>query len=126
MKNAIIIGASSGIGRALAKVLASSGYSLGLASRREDLLRELADEIRTTSFVKVIDVSKPVEAMQSLRELIAEMKDVELFVINAGVGFVNPKLDWEPENETIAVNVSGFTAMDNVAVAYLAQRGSGG
>ena len=125
MKNAIIIGASSGIGRALAKVLASNGYSVGLASRRGDLLREVADEIRATSFVKVIDVSKPVEAMQSLRELIAEMKDVELFVISAGIGFINPKLDWDPENETIAVNVFGFTAMANVAVAHLAARGSG-
>jgi short-subunit dehydrogenase len=63
--------------------------------------------------------------MQSLRELIAEMKDVELFVISAGTGFVNPKLDWEPENETIAVNVSGFTAMANVAIAHLEARGSG-
>jgi short-subunit dehydrogenase len=96
-----------------------------LASRREDLLREVAKEIGTTSRVKVIDVSKPVEAMQSLRELIAEMKDVELFVISAGTGFVNPKLDWEPENETIAVNVSGFTAMANVAIAHLEARGSG-
>ena len=77
MKNAIIIGASSGIGRALAKVLASSGYSVGLASRRGDLLREVADEIHVTSFVKVIDVSKPAEAMQSLRELIAEMKELQ-------------------------------------------------
>jgi short-subunit dehydrogenase len=125
VKNAIIIGASSGIGRALARVLASNGYNVGLASRRGDLLREVANEIHTNSFVKVIDVSEPVEAMQSLRELIAEMKDVELFVISAGTGFINPKLDWEPENETIAVNVSGFTAMANVAVAHLAARGSG-
>ncbi len=126
MKNAIIIGASSGIGRALAEILASNGYNVGLASRRADLLREVADEIHTTSFVKVIDVSKPAEAMQSLRELIAEMKDVELFVISAGTGFINPKLDWDKENETIAVNVAGFTAMANVAVAHLADRGSGG
>ena len=125
MKNAIIIGASSGIGRALAKVLASNGYDIGLASRREHLLREVADEIRTASVIKVIDVSRPGEAMRSLRELIAQMKDVELFVISAGTGFVNPKLEWEPENETIAVNVSGFTAMANVAVEHLTARRSG-
>jgi short-subunit dehydrogenase len=75
--------------------------------------------------VKVIDVSKPIEAMQCLGELIAEMNDVELFVINAGTGFINRKLDWEPENETIAVNVSGFTAVANVALAHLQARGSG-
>lgn len=125
MQNAIIIGASSGIGRALAKVLASNGYNVGLAARRVGLLQEVAAEIHTTTFVKVIDVSKPIEAMQCLGELIAEMNDVELFVINAGTGFINRKLDWEPENETIAVNVSGFTAVANVALAHLQARGSG-
>ena len=125
VKNAIIIGASSGIGRALSLVLASNGYGVGLASRRGDLLREVADEIHGTSAVKVIDVSRPAEAMQCLRELIAEMRDVELFVISAGTGYVNPRLDWEPENETLAVNVSGFTAIANVAVAHLTARGSG-
>src|SRR5215471_19717194 len=125
MKNAIIIGASSGIGRALAKVLASHGYSVGLAARRAELLRELASEIQTQTFVKTIDVSKPLEAMPRLRELIAEMNDVELFVISAGTGFVNRKLDWEPESDTIAVNVGGFAAIANVAVAHLEARRSG-
>jgi short-subunit dehydrogenase len=125
MKNAIIIGASSGIGRALAKVLASHGYTVGLAARRAELLRELASEIPTKTFVKTIDVSKPPEAMSRLCELMAEMNDVELFVISAGTGFVNPKLDWESESETIAVNVGGFAAIANVAVAHLDARRSG-
>jgi short-subunit dehydrogenase len=125
MKNAIIIGASSGIGRALAKVLASHGYGVGLAARRTELLHELASEIQTRTFVKTMDVSKPLEAMSRLRELIAEMSDVELFVISAGTGFINLKLDWEPESETIAVNVGGFAAIANVAVAHLEARRSG-
>jgi hypothetical protein len=53
---------------------ASNGYGVVLASRRGDLLSEVAREIRTTSFVKVIDVSKPVESMRSLRALIAIRK----------------------------------------------------
>jgi short-subunit dehydrogenase len=125
MRNAIIIGASSGIGRALAKVLASHGYKVGLVARRMELLQEIANEIHTTTFVKAIDVSKPAEAMQRLRELIAEMQGAELFVISAGTGFINPKLEWEPEDETIAVNVSGFAAIANVAVSHLEARGSG-
>jgi short-subunit dehydrogenase len=125
MRNAIIIGASSGIGRALAKVLASHGYEVGLVARRMELLQEIANEIHTTTFVKAIDVSKPAEAMQRLRELIAEMQGAELFVISAGTGFINPKLEWEPEDETIAVNVSGFAAIANVAVSHLEARGSG-
>jgi short-subunit dehydrogenase len=123
--NAIIIGASSGIGSALARVLASQGYNVGLAARRIDLLQRVASEIPTRAFVKAVDVSKPADAMSRLRELIAEMRDVELFVISAGTGSVNPALEWEPEQETIAVNVCGFTAMANVAVAHLQERGSG-
>jgi short-subunit dehydrogenase len=125
VKNAIIVGASSGIGRALAKVLAENGYSVGLAARRLNLLAEVERELPTPSFVRAIDVSRPVDAMQRLRDLIAEMKDVELFVINAGTGFVNPDLDWERERETIDVNVLGFTATVNVAVRYLQTRGAG-
>ena len=115
MRNTIIVGASSGIGRELARVLARHGYNVGLAARRFELLQEIARDIRTRTFVKVIDVSQPIEAMQSLRELIADMNDVDLFVISSGTGFNNPKLEWGPESETIAVNVSGFTAMANVA-----------
>jgi len=125
MPNAIIIGASSGIGRELARVLASHGYNVGLAARRVELLQQVARDIPTAGFVKMIDISQPAEAMQSLRELIAEMKDVDLFVISSGTGFINPKLEWGPESETIAVNVSGFAAMANVAAEHLQSRGSG-
>jgi short-subunit dehydrogenase len=125
VQNAIIVGASSGIGRALAKVLSSNGYNVGLAARRVDLLQEVMTEIHTTAFVKAIDVAEPVEAMQSLRELIAEMNDVELFVISAGTGCNNRKLDWGPESDTIAVNVCGFAAVANVAVKHLQSRGAG-
>jgi short-subunit dehydrogenase len=123
--NAVIVGASSGIGRELAKVLALHGYTLGLAARRKDLLEQLCSEIPTRTIAKVIDVSNTVEAMTRLRELIAEMKDVELFVISAGTGFVNPDLRWEWEDATIAVNVSGFVAVANVAVEHLQNRRAG-
>ncbi len=123
--NAIIVGASSGIGRALASVLSSRGYTLGLAARRVDLLQDVANEVSTQAFVEAIDVSKPDEAMPRLRALIARLGDVELFVISAGTGFPTPALDWAPEQQTIAVNVSGFAAVANVAAAHLQQRGSG-
>jgi short-subunit dehydrogenase len=125
MRNAIVVGASSGIGKELAKVLARHGYNIGLAARRIELLQEIARDIPTSTFVKRIDVSQPTEARQSLRELIADMKDVDLFVISSGTGFNNPTLDWGLESETIAVNVSGFTAMANVAAEHLQARGSG-
>ena len=125
MRNTIIIGASSGIGKELARILARHGYNVGLAARRVELLQDIARDIHTRTFVKVIDVSQPIEAMQSLRELIADMKGVDLFVISSGTGFNNLKLEWGFESETIAVNVFGFAAMANVAAEHLQARGSG-
>lgn len=124
-RNAIIIGASSGIGRELAKVLAADGYQVGLVARRLDLLSQLASEMPTQAFIRGIDISHPTDAIILLNELIAEMKEVELFVISAGTGVLNPDLNWEDEQTTIDTNVSGFTAMVNAATMHLQQRGSG-
>ena len=63
--------------------------------------------------------------MPRLRELIEELRDVELFVISAGTGFDNAAFAWNPERDTIAVNVLGFAGMVNVAVAHLEARGAG-
>jgi short-subunit dehydrogenase len=125
MPGAIIVGASSGIGAALARELDARGYTLGLVARREDLLEELRRTLRGRSFVKRIDVADPERAIPLLRELIAEMGDVELYVINAGVGFPNADLEWSLEATTIQVNVVGFAAMANVAMAALKARGAG-
>ena len=76
-----MIGAASGIGRELARILASNGFSVGPVARRTNLLCELRRELPRPAFVEAIDVSNPVEAMPRLRELIAEMHDVELSII---------------------------------------------
>jgi len=125
MKKAIIVGASSGIGRALAKILARDGYVVGLAARRLALLLEIQQEIGGGALVKEIDVSQTAEAMARLSEFIAEMGGVELIIISAGTGFINPELAWHKENETIAVNVAGFTAIANVAMHHFLEKGSG-
>ena len=125
MKSAIIIGASSGIGRALAVVLSLDGYRVGVVARRTELLARLQAELAGPCVIKTVDVSQPELAMPLLRELIDELRDVELFIVSAGTGFDNATLEWEPERETIAVNVLGFAGIVNVAVAHLEARGSG-
>ena len=125
MHKAIIIGASSGIGRELAKVLAKNGYSLGLAGRRIDLLLSLQQEVAASSFTKQIDVSQTSRAMHLLQELIHQMNGVDLVVISSGIGFINTGLEWEKEKATISVNVTGFAAMANVAMEHFMTQGSG-
>jgi short-subunit dehydrogenase len=125
MKSAIVIGASSGIGRALAVGLSLEGYRVGVVARRTDLLAQLRAELAGPCAIRTVDVSRPELAMPLVRELIDELRDVELFIVSAGAGFDNAALAWQPERDTIAVNVLGFAGMVNVAVAHLEQRGSG-
>ena len=125
MKSAIIIGASSGIGRALAVTLSTDGYGVGLVARRTDLLTQLGAQLPGPCLIKTVDVSQPELAMALLRELIEELCDVELFIISAGAGFENAALAWEPERDTIVLNVLGFAGVVNVAVAHLEARGWG-
>ena len=125
MKKAIVIGSTSGIGRELAVILSAQGYVVGLAGRRDRLLDEVRDSLPGESHARRIDVSRPSEAMPLLEELIAEMGGVDLIVISAGTGHINPELRWSHELETIDVNVLGFSAMANVAFRHFQERGSG-
>ncbi len=125
MNKAIIIGASSGIGRELAKILDSHGYNVGIAGRRLNLLRDLQSTLTNNSYIKQIDVSVAGDAQRKLKELINRMGSVNLIVISAGVGYINPDLDWPQETETIAVNVVGFAAITNVAFNHFKEQGYG-
>lgn len=124
MKKAIVIGATSGIGLELARLLAKAGYVVGAAGRREGLLRQLQDEFPGKIHIKVIDVVKP-EAMGLLKALIADTGGADLVVISSGTGFINGELAWAREKETIDVNVSGFAAMCNTAYEHFRANGSG-
>jgi short-subunit dehydrogenase len=125
VKKAIIVGASSGIGRELARILAREGYAVGLTARREKLLLELAKELPTPTAVRVMDVRNVEDVGKGMAELIAEMEGVDLVIISAGTGFLNPELDLGKELETIATNVQGFVAVANVAFRHFLTQGRG-
>jgi short-subunit dehydrogenase len=125
MKKAIIIGASSGIGRELAKILSRNHYIVGVMARRVHLLVELNNEVEAELFVQKIDVADVEPAMETLKMFIKEMGGVDLIVISAGTGEINDSLSWPLENETIKTNVSGFAALVNVAMHHFTEKGSG-
>jgi short-subunit dehydrogenase len=125
MKRAIVIGASSGIGKELAIVLSQNGFAVGLMARRVDLLEELRSTLPNAAFARQADISDSSSAMPVLQNLIEEMGGVELIIISSGTGFINPDLDWAKEKRTLDVNVSGFAAMANVAYRHFLQAGRG-
>jgi len=125
-QNAIIIGASSGIGASLAADLSEQGWTLGIAARRTNRLGDLASKLPTRTVVARVDVTHQDDAMNQIRSLITKLGDVRLFIISAGTGHENPDLQWELEQDTLATNVLGFAAMANVAAEHLMtqQRGT--
>ena len=124
-KKAIIMGASSGMGKELAKILSGNDYIVGLAARRIDLLSELQKELPNKSFIKQIDISKPEEAEIKFKEMINEMGGVDLVVISSGYGDLNSRLKWTPEKATIDVNVTGFSLIAGISMQHFLECGSG-
>ncbi len=124
-KRAVIVGASSGIGRELATLFSQKGWTVGLAARRLPLLEETARNLSGPAFMRRIDVSDPTTATVALEELISEMGGLDLLVISSGTGFLNPGLALENELETARVNVSGFIAVANVAFRHFQSQGRG-
>jgi short-subunit dehydrogenase len=125
MKNAIIIGASSGIGRKLAVILSQNGYTVCATGRRADLLKSLQSELSPASFVRTMDVSDTENAVKTLKTITEDLGEIDLVVISAGTGHLNPDLQWNKEKDTIDVNVTGFSAMAGAAYHHFLQQRSG-
>ncbi|MCI5130691.1 MAG: SDR family NAD(P)-dependent oxidoreductase [Candidatus Electrothrix sp. EH2] len=94
MKKIIIIGASSGIGKELAKIFSSNGYEIGVVARKINLLEELKSELPTKTYISAIDIKDTNSAIQSLDKLIKDMREVDIIVISSGIGHINPSLNW--------------------------------
>ncbi|TAL39336.1 MAG: SDR family NAD(P)-dependent oxidoreductase [Spirochaetes bacterium] len=124
-KRAIVIGASSGIGRELAMRLSRDGWVVGLAARRRTMLEDIQRELPLSSFVQVMDIARDDEVEDAFNDLTARIGGADLVVISAGTGYLNPELDWEKERATIEVNIKGFAAVANAAMKHFLARGAG-
>jgi len=122
---AIVVGASSGIGRSLARLLAQNGYKVGITGRRTALLEQLRAEDPGAYFIKTFDVCDTDRVAENLEALTAELGGLDLLVLSAGVGDLNPALDYQLEKPAIDTNVHGFTAVCDWAFRYFEQQGKG-
>ncbi|GGM18329.1 SDR family NAD(P)-dependent oxidoreductase [Pseudomonas asuensis] len=122
---AIVIGASSGIGEALARRLLTEGWQVGLAARRTERLEMFAQAFGDQAVTCLIDVLDTDEARVTLKALIYQLRHVELIVISAGTGHANPDMDWQLDKETISVNALGFAAVAQTAMKHFMDQGHG-
>jgi len=125
MKKAIIIGATSGMGKELARILVSKEYLVGITGRRISLLMELQKENPEKYLIEPFDISIPLKNTEHLQILAEEMERIDLLVICSGIGRPNENLDFNLEKETIDTNVTGVTEIADWAFNYFQRQGKG-
>lgn len=123
-KKAIIIGASSGIGKEVAHLLLADGWQLGVAARREEQLLELKALAPERINVMKIDVTNS-DAGERLLSLIRQVGGMDLYFHASGIGKQNRTLDAGIELRTMETNAVGFTRMIGTAFRYFAEQGGG-
>jgi short-subunit dehydrogenase len=125
MKKVIIIGATSGIGRALAEIYSAKGNKVGITGRRENLLNELKEKNPASYLTKSFDISVPFNNGKNLDELASELGGLDLIVINSGTGNQNEFLDFKIEKETLDTNIMGVTEITDWAYNFFRKQGYG-
>ena len=107
--NILILGATSGIGKALFENYAKDGNRLGIVGRRTSLLDELRCQHPSITYTATADITKQEEAEQAISSLHKELGHVDLAIVCSGTGEINPTLDYALERPTIDTNVTGWT-----------------
>jgi len=125
MKTAIIVGATSGIGRSLATLLADSDYRVGITGRRTQLLEEIKSEDPDKYITANFDTTHFNTIAANLDQLAQQLGKLDLLVISSGTGNLNAELRFDIEKQTIDTNISGFTAVADWAFNYFQQQGYG-
>ena len=125
MKKAIVIGATSGIGKQLALLLADKNYVVGITGRRKNFLEELKFERHDNFIISDFDITDSSIVTGKLEELVIALGNVDLFVLSSGTGEINANLDFNIEKKTLDVNVVGFTEVIDWAINYFLRQEQG-
>jgi short-subunit dehydrogenase len=131
-KRAVVVGASSGIGAAIARKLAQQGYLVALLARRKEALEALANEINgQTGLGHALAYAHNVTDFESIpilfQQLLRDLKRIDAFIYVSGI--MNPtgmsEYDFEKEKEVIDVNLLGAMAWLGQAAQLFEQMGEG-
>ena len=120
----IIIGATSGIGRELAKVYVRRGFQVGISGRRQQLLDSLQKKIPGKIITECFDVTGK-ENIFHLRNMIEKLAGVDIIIYNAGYREISETLNWDIEKQTTDVSVNGFVEIVCYAFNYFVNQGYG-
>jgi 3-oxoacyl-[acyl-carrier protein] reductase len=122
---ALITGGSSGIGRAIAQTLASSGAHVAVTGRDKRRLAETAQALKVLPIVA--DVTKEEDVQRTYREVFQEFGELDILVNNAGVGVFKSLVDFDRASfdSVFATNVTGAMLMAREAAKHFIGRQRG-
>ena len=127
-RTALVTGASSGLGRALAKQLSSQGTRVVLCSRRKSVLDEVAAELNGPSpIVCAFDLHDTDQAVAKIREADDRIGGLELIIANAGIAITHPPADqrWEDLSSMLRLNFEAAAATLLAVLPEMKKRGAG-
>ncbi|HEY2722786.1 MAG TPA: SDR family NAD(P)-dependent oxidoreductase [Chitinophagaceae bacterium] len=124
MAKVIIIGSTSGIGLALAKLYFAKGDVVGVTGRRQHLLNSLHEQFPSQTMVECFDVMGD-QNIPHLESLIHKLGGLDVLIYNAGYGEVSESLDWSIDRQTTLTNVNGFVEVVNYTFNYFVRHGGG-
>jgi NADP-dependent 3-hydroxy acid dehydrogenase YdfG len=128
---ALVTGASSGIGTAVARALAQRGVRVALAARRVDRLRALAEELigdgRGDALALACDVRNPDDVQAAVQQTLDRWGKLDILVANAGFGYRSPLVDGDITRwkDMIDTNVYGLLLTLKYGVPPMLERGRG-
>ncbi|MFY0625579.1 MAG: SDR family NAD(P)-dependent oxidoreductase [Reichenbachiella sp.] len=125
MKNAIIIGGTSGIGKELSEILAQKEWKVAITGRRENLLQEIKANYPENIITAKHDVDNQKASDEILLSLFEKLETVDLVVVSSGISELNQALDWELENRVIRTNVNGITKIYETIFNKFKEQGFG-
>ena len=130
-KIALITGASSGIGKELARIHAEQGGDLVIVARSEGKLNQLKEELESTTSAKVTVIGKDLTLTDAAQEVYQEVKkagiEVDYLINNAGFGGQGKfhERAWEEDLAMINLNIVALTALTRFFLPDFVQRNSG-
>jgi len=124
-RNAIVFGATSGIGRALSQLLVEDGYKVLITGRRLERLESLQATAPDSYVIRQHDITDVDDTGRLFEELPSTMGQVNLIIHNSGIGENNFDLEWDKDLPTLNTNVIGAARVYQLAYNYFKIQGYG-
>ena len=125
MRKAIVIGATSGIGKSISEILIQNGYAVGVTGRRLEMLQSLKEKYPKQMCYSQMDVQELSSIESICNKLVHQLGGLDLLIISAGIGDENKMLDFAIENKVIKTNIQGFTCVADWGMNYFKKQGYG-